>query len=92
MAVSCTQGATQPAHDLAVADEAARQQNEGAHFQCRSPRTQCQCTDTQGTQNEQNNNLQKSSSNFVPIVCHVCGFGLFLSPPDLLPADATAAC
>jgi hypothetical protein len=41
-----------------------------------------QCTNTQGTQNAQNKKLQKSSSNFVPIVCHVCGFGLFFSPPD----------
>ena len=34
--------------------------------------------------NEKNNNLQELISNFVPILCHFCGFGLFLSTPLLI--------
>jgi hypothetical protein len=34
--------------------------------------------------NVQNNNLQEFISNFVPIICHFCGFGLFLSTPLLI--------
>jgi len=34
--------------------------------------------------NAQNNNLQELISNFVPILCHFCGFGLFFSTSLLI--------
>ena len=60
--------------DVAVDDDAPRQQNEGAYFAVSIPRTHSQCTHTVGTTNEKNNNLQVCSSTFVAIPCHFGGF------------------
>ena len=87
--VPAQHGATQPARDVAVDDEAPLSKMRGLSVVLLAYSANAR-TNTLGTKNGENKNLQESSSKFVAIPGHFCGFGLCLCTPARAPLPPRA--